>query len=78
MAIHAGLGWRNPRKIRRFNRRVTVAAINTQRSHVMLMAERRRLRARDAGVGHVRRALELNAGPEHCGQRKYPRINRGP
>jgi hypothetical protein len=42
---------------------------------MMLMAEWRRLRPRDAGIGYVGRALKLNARPEHACQSKYPRVN---
>ena len=75
MAVHASLGRRNPGKTRGLDRSVAVSAINPQRGHMMLMAEWRRLWPGDAGIGHVGRALELNARPKHACQSKYPRVN---
>ena len=37
----------------------------------MLVAEWRRLRPDNSGVGHVGRALELNGGPKQYGHNKY-------
>jgi len=78
MAVHAGLGRRNAGKTRGFDRGVAIAAINADGSHVVLMAERHRLRTDHAGIGHIGRSLQLDARPKHeCGC-KDPRVNRGP
>src|SRR5258705_9929746 len=77
MAVHASLGRWDSGKTRCLDRSVAIPAINSQRGHMMLMAEWRRLRPRDAGIGHVGRALKLNARPEHACQSKYPRVNGG-
>jgi hypothetical protein len=57
---------------------VAVTAINAERSHVVLMAERRRLRPHYARVSYIGRALKLNARPQHKREGKDPRVNRGP
>ena len=53
-------------------------AVDTERGHMVLVTERRRLRPRYARIGDIRRALEINAGPQSKGERKDPHINRGP
>jgi hypothetical protein len=78
MAVHAGLGWRNSSEPRGLNRSVAIAAVDTERSHVVLVAERRRLGPSYARICDIRRALEIYAGPQSKGERKDPHINRGP
>ena len=47
MAIHAGLGGRNPCETRLLDRRVTVAAVDAVACHVSFVTELDRLLARD-------------------------------
>src|SRR6516162_3447787 len=70
MTVHAGLGGRNAGKTRGFHRRVTVAAIDSQSRDVVLMAERGGLGTHHLSVGHIRRALKLDAGPEDKGDQE--------
>ena len=63
MAIHAGLGRRNTRETGLLDRSVAIAAVNAEAGHVMLVAERHRLRSSDAGIRDVGRALELPQAP---------------
>jgi hypothetical protein len=78
VAVHASLGRRNPREARSFNRSVAVAAIDTQRGHVVFVAERRWLRPRYPRIRDVGRALKIHASPKRKGKREDPHINRGP
>src|SRR5437773_8778593 len=77
MAVHARLGRRNSGKARRLNRRVAITAINSERGHMVLMAEGRGLGSSNARIGHVRRTLDLNARPQSKRSRKNARVNRG-
>src|SRR6266480_7590293 len=77
MAVHAGLGWRNPGEARGFDRRVAVSTINADGSHVVLMAEGRGLRPGNSSIGYVRRALNLDARPQRKRSSKNARVNRG-
>ena len=52
VAIHAGLRRRNTGEARVFHRGVTIAAVNAESSHVMLMTERHRLGLADTGVSY--------------------------
>src|SRR5215472_3528184 len=61
VAVHAGLGRRESGEARLFDRGVAVAAINAQGSYVVLMAEGRRLRPHNPSIGHVGRALKVDA-----------------
>src|SRR5579872_2178090 len=45
VTVHARLGGRHAGKTRIFDRGVTIPAVNSKRSHMMLVAERHRLRA---------------------------------
>src|SRR3954452_6705235 len=78
VAVHASFGWRNSRESRRLNRSVAIAAVDTKRRDVVLVAERRGLGPSYARVCDIRRALEIHAGPQSKGERKDPHINRGP
>ncbi len=63
MAVHAGLGGRNASEARGLHRSVTVATVDAQSGDMMLMAERDRLGLAHAGIGNVRRALDLVSDP---------------
>src|SRR5258706_13939193 len=63
MAIHAGLGRRNAGETRLLDRSVTIAPVNTESGHVMLVAEGHRLRLSDPGIRYVGRALDLPQNP---------------
>src|SRR3954467_2706115 len=56
---------------------MAITAVDSERRHVMLVAERRRLRTCDTSVRNIRRALEIHASPKRKGKRKDPHINRG-
>jgi len=45
---------------------------------MVLMTEWRRLRSRYARIGHIGRALEINARPQSKGEREDPHVNRDP
>lgn len=76
VAIHAGLRRRDAGEAGSLHRSVAVAAIDSKRRHVVLVAERRRLWPRYARIGHVGRPLEIHASPQSKGKRKYSHINR--
>src|SRR5437588_501275 len=78
VAIHAGLGGRNPCEPGLLNRGVAVAAINAESGHVVLMAEGNRLRPHHARIRHVGGALNLRRGPEQKGDNEYRSKNCGP
>src|SRR5437016_11879587 len=78
VAIHAGLGGRNPCEPGLLNRGVAVAAINAESCHVVLMAEGNRLRPHHARIRHVGGALNLRRGPEQKGDNEYRSKNCGP
>jgi hypothetical protein len=60
MTIHAGFSWWDPSETRLFDRGMTITAIQTQPSHMVLMAEWDRLIRRDTLIGNVRRTLYLH------------------
>src|SRR5689334_12320498 len=62
MAVHARLGWRDPREPGILDRRVAVAAVDAVAGDVTFVAELNRLFASDARPGHPRRSVDL------CGQ----------
>jgi len=78
MAVHAGLRRRNAGKTGILYRSVAVAAINSQASHMMLVAEGSRLRLYNAFIGYVGRALDLGHRPEDERDDEHRSKNRGP
>ena len=63
MAIHAGLGRWNIGERRTLHRRVAIAAIDSQASHVMLMAKGNGLLDRSFGARRVIGMIELGKSP---------------
>lgn len=57
---------------------MTVTAINSQATCVVLMTERDGLRTSYAGIRHVRRTLELNACPKDSGKNENRAKDRRP
>ena len=64
VAVHAGLGGRNPGKTGNLNGSVTITAIDSQTADVVLMTERDRLRACNSSKGGVWGPLDLFTGPK--------------
>lgn len=64
VAIHTGLGRRDPRKRELLNGRVTVAAIDPLIAGVMLVAELNGLFAREEGLSIVRGPVEFEQHPD--------------
>src|SRR5580700_7199938 len=77
VAIHASPGGRNSSEARGFDRSMAVAAINSQSGHMMLMAERDRLRPRHFSVSNIGRALQLQHRPEQRRDQENRPVNRG-
>ena len=77
MTVHAGLGRRNARKTGLLNRGMAIAAIQTDRADMVLMAEGYRLRPGHMGVSDIRRSLELNTRPQNKGEQEYRSKDRG-
>src|SRR5208337_4371333 len=78
VAVHAGLGRRNPGEARLLHRAVTVAAVDAQPGHVVLMAEGDGLRLSDSSVGDVGRTLQLHQNPKYPGRGNHSQDYRGP
>ena len=78
MAVDAGLGRRDAGKARLLNRGVTVAAVDAQPGHMVLVAKRDRLRLSHSGIRDVRRALNLHHGPKQPGHGKNREDHGGP
>src|SRR5580658_9507093 len=78
MAIHAGLGGRDAGEARRFNRGMTVAAIDAEPGYVMLVAEGNGLILSDTGVRDVRSALQLDHNPGQAAHGDDHEDQRGP
>src|SRR5208337_3420654 len=64
VAVDAGLGGRDAGETRLFDRGVTVAAVDAEPGHVVLVAEGDGLRLPDSGIRDVRRPLHLHHGPK--------------
>jgi hypothetical protein len=77
MAVHTGLGWRNPGERRFLNRSVAIAAVNAQTANMVLMAKGNRLRPHHFGVSDVRRPLQFEQCPQQGREQKYCPVNRG-
>src|SRR5208282_6054938 len=78
VAVHAGLGGRTARETRLFHRSVTVAAVEAEPGHVMLVAEGHRLRLSYSRISDVGRALELYQPPEQGCHNEDRAEQRGP
>ncbi len=78
VAIHAGLGRRNSRKARSFNRSMAVPAIDAESGDVMLMAEGNWLRLPDSSVCDEGSALQLQQNPEQAADSQNYQDQRGP
>lgn len=78
VAIHARLGRRDPGKTRFFNGSVAVAAVETQASDMVLVAEGDRLIGRNVLIRHIRRALQLKERGTHRREQKNDSQNTGP
>jgi hypothetical protein len=57
---------------------MAITAVDSERGHVVLMAEWDRLRTRYACISHVRRTLKVDTKPERESETKNPRIDREP
>src|SRR5580704_1957090 len=77
MAVHTGLGWRNPGERRFLNRSVAIAAVNAQPANMVLMAKGNRLRPHHFGVSDVGRPLQFEQCPQQGRDQKYCPVNRG-
>src|SRR5208337_3697124 len=77
VTVHAGRRRRNTGKARSLHRSVAVTAIDAQPAHMVLVAERHRLRPRHLGVGDIGRALPLQAGPEQPRNHHHRAVNHG-
>jgi len=64
MAGHTGFGRRNAREIAFLNRRVTIAAIDSQLADVVAVAEWKGLFTHHLSLGHIRRAFNGQKYPK--------------
>src|SRR6185503_15122315 len=71
VAVDARLARRNARTGRLLDRGVAVAAIDTELTGVVLVAELDGLRARDRFLGHVRRPVDEREHPERRGYQEH-------
>ena len=77
VAVHAGLGWRDPGEQRRLHRSMAIATVNAQATDVVLMAKGHGLWPHHFGVSDVGRALQLEHRPQQCRYQEYRPVNRG-
>ena len=77
VAVHAGLGRRDPRKTGNFHGGVAVTAIDAESGDMMLMTEGNRLRLAHALIGHVRGALHDVGDASQCGNDEHCAKNGG-
>src|ERR1700731_3055907 len=78
MAVHASAGGWDAGETRLLHRGVTVAAVDTQPGHMVLVTEGYRLRLHDAGIGDVGRSLELHQRIAQAGNDEDRAVDRCP
>ena len=78
MAVHARLGWRDTGERRGFDRRMAITAVDTERPHVVRVAEGNRLFARHALARGVAAAVEFRERPRQKTEHKDSPVDAQP